>query len=247
MPSSSEEEEQSSSLQSGVGMELTPFTRLLLTIYLVSLGSFVLGFLGLHCLHRKHSEQSMIFGAISWMRITSGLLVVCHVILLALEAERRRSVEFPHFGLVGPIFMFSCTLVAFFTNSHRYFRWLVCTACIVLSMNLEINSYSSHDAQTVLANIAFIVLETFHLSNIDMLLRCRMDHDCEADTFWTLSQLRILWPRGFAALFLEIWSILIVSYLGAALGWMKQRYPPRMFSTSQPPHRLADSERRLGK
>eukprot|EP01138_Halocafeteria_seosinensis_P003825 gb/GECG01003911.1/.p1 GENE.gb/GECG01003911.1/~~gb/GECG01003911.1/.p1 ORF type:complete len:275 (+),score=11.68 gb/GECG01003911.1/:1-825(+) len=223
-PADEQDGGEGSSLQKGTGTEFTEFAFKLVVVYASSLASFVVGLMWIHYLHRNGPEHKMIQMGITWMRITGWLLLVCHIVLFALEVDRQRSVEFPHFGLVGVFILIIYAGLIFFTNSHKCFRW-----------------------QVVIGHMVFVIFETFHLGEIDLRLRCRLEHECKTNEFWTLSQLRILWPRGFAAVFLEIWAVLIASYLGAALGWIRYRYAPRLFSTSQPPNELPPDALRRGR
>ncbi len=129
------------------------------------------------------------------------------------EASIAQSLTFPMYGGARPTAHMLAIFCGFFVNSHACFRWLA-----------------------ILAQSVFVIFDTFSVAFIELQVKCREQGTCTDNDGegWSLRSLRVIEGRHYAAIFFEIWTILITFYLMFVIGVCRPRYPVRMFSSTQP-------------
>ena len=186
--------------------EITRNEWRLVAVYAGAVVSFCIGFVAFIARHaRKLSELELIRRALRWQRGVCVLLLLARLPFLYLKAVDDAVGDVA--GLGGALASGAGCLLAFwgfFLNSHHAIRWLF-----------------------LIGQSAMVCTDTVLEVTCHYAIECRLSGRCVDERGAASGVLAAMKHGAFAAIFLDVWSILLCAYALIACGCCRARYTMR--------------------
>eukprot|EP01029_Cantina_marsupialis_P028859 TRINITY_DN778099_c0_g1_i1.p1 TRINITY_DN778099_c0_g1~~TRINITY_DN778099_c0_g1_i1.p1 ORF type:complete len:284 (+),score=55.00 TRINITY_DN778099_c0_g1_i1:99-950(+) len=157
---------------------------------------------------------------VKWMRMTAFLSLPVQLFILHYAIERSWALSWPYFGLGRPIVALFLSLDGLILHYHPVLRLF-----------------------SIIGQPLLIFVDCSSFVYDHRTLQCRIDGTCQSHDGFTKDELIRILMLFMIAMLLEVWLFCKAVIISSALGLCEQRISPRLFSTTDPFHRLPDSAR----